>query len=249
MNNSERPDPVDEAITELMAGYVLGNLSTEEEMRLEQWLSEHPEQVRELISLQEALDLLPYTLPAAHPPKQLDNAIFELGSQESKKKSILQGRILPWGKITSAIAALVIGAFAWSNVNLKQNLLTAEAQIARQKDVVAMLQNPETHLVSLKGMNKAVNASGRVIMTPGEPQSVLILQNLPTLPIGKYYQLWSIVNGKKVPSGQFNARANGTVLVKLPTPSATEVSGLLITLEESARSQAAPGDMVMTSSL
>jgi hypothetical protein len=85
-------------------------------------------------------------------------------------------------------------------------------------------------------------------MTPGEPKSVLILQNLPTLPQGKYYQLWSIVNGKKVASGQFNADKNGTVLLKLPTPSALEVSGLLITLEESSAQNDHPL-MVMTSSL
>jgi hypothetical protein len=100
-----------------------------------------------------------------------------------------------------SIAALLLMLLGWNNYQLRQNLITAQTEVAYQKDVVAMLQNPETHLVSLKGMDMAARASGRVIMTPGEPKSVLILQNLPTLPQGKYYQLWSIVNGKKV--GEF----------------------------------------------
>jgi hypothetical protein len=86
-------------------------------------------------------------------------------------------------------------------------------------------------------------------MTPGESQSVLILQKLPILPKNKYYQLWSIVNGQKIPSGQFNPSENGTVLVKLSTPSALEVTGLLITLEDSSLKQDVPGLMVMTSNL
>lgn len=247
MNSPERSHPIDETIEALMAGYVLGDLSTEEAEQLERYLAEHPEQAQELVSLQEALDLLPYALPAIAPPQRLEAAILRAMVGDPSEKPIAQRKVLPWGKLGGAIAALVMGALAWSNFNLRQNLLTAQAEIARQKDVVAMLQNPETHLVALKGMNQAAKAWGRVIMTPGEPQSVVILQNLPSLPQGKYYQLWSIVNGKKVPSGQFNAQDNGSVLVKLPTPSATEVSGLMITLEEST--QAVPGDMVMTSSL
>jgi anti-sigma factor RsiW len=247
MNSPEQPNPKDEAIDELMAGYVLGNLDQAEAERLERYLAEQPEQVQELVYLQETLDLLPYALPAVEPPRRLGKAILQATTGSFGAKTVPQRRVFPWGRVGGAIAALVMGSLAWSNYNLKQNLLTAEAEIARQKDVVAMLRNPETHLVSLKGMNRAAKATGRVIMTPGEPQSVVILQNLPILPQGKYYQLWSIVNGKKVPSGQFNARDNGTVLLKLPTPSVTEVSGLMITLEEST--QAVPGDMVMTSSL
>jgi anti-sigma-K factor RskA len=243
---------------DLMAGYVLGNLSAEETEELQSFLDAQPEQVKELEKLQETLELMAYTLPTKEPSQKLWDAIAE----STKESNIESPGIDPepksivkpfWRKMGSqvavSIAAILVVAVGWSNYTLRQNLVTAKAEIARQKDIVAMLQNPETHLVSLKGMDMASSASGRIIMTPGELQSVLILQKLPVLPQNQYYQLWSIVNGKKVASGQFNADKNGTVLVKLPTPSAQSVTGLVITLEKVTDSKAIPGLMVMSSSL
>jgi len=91
-----------------------------------------------------------------------------------------------------------------------------QAQVARQR-CHCDASNPNTHLV-LKGMDMASAASGSIVMTPGEPKVVLILQNLPVLPEGKFYQLWAVVNGEKIPSGQFNASSQGKVFVKLASP-------------------------------
>lgn len=243
---------------DLMAGYVLGNLSAEETEELQSFLDAQPEQVKELEKLQETLELMAYTLPTTEPSQKLWDAIAELTKESNIESSGIDPEpksiVKPfWRKMGSqvavSIAAILVVAVGWSNYTLRQNLVTAKAEIARQKDIVAMLQNPETHLVSLKGMDMAASASGRIIMTPGELQSVLILQKLPVLPQNQYYQLWSIVNGKKVASGQFNADKNGTVLVKLPTPSAQSVTGLVITLEKVTDSKAIPGLMVMSSSL
>ena len=245
MNKPEIPDKLDE----LMAGYVLGNLSSEEAGELQQLLESQPERAKDIDSLKEVLELMPYALPSMAPPQHLGDSIFQAAAIDIKEKPIQKRFSLTGGKVAGYIAAVLVGALAWNNYSLRQNLITAQGEIAHQKDVVAMLQNPETHLVSMKGMDMASSASGRIIMTPGEPKSVLILQKLPILPEGKYYQLWSIVHGKKVPSGQFNASKNGNVLVKLPTPSALEVTGLLITLEESSKPQNLPGLMVMTSNL
>lgn len=125
---------------------------------------------------------------------------------------------LPGRKIAGSIAALLVLALGLDNYHIRQELSTMQAQVAQQKDVIAMLQNPNTHLVSLKGMDMASAASGSIVMTPGEPKGVLILQNLPVLPQGKFYQLWAVVNGEKIASGQFNASSQGTVFVKLATP-------------------------------
>jgi anti-sigma-K factor RskA len=242
MNDSE------DKLDELMAGYVLGDLSPEEAEDLQQLLERQPEKIQDLDSLKATLGMMPYALPPMNPSPKVWTAIAESIEGDRQFKPIQKPFSRIGYPVMGSIAALLLMLLGWNNYQLRQNLITAQTEVAYQKDVVAMLQNPETHLVSLKGMDMAARASGRVIMTPGEPKSVLILQNLPTLPQGKYYQLWSIVNGKKVASGQFNADKNGTVLLKLPTPSALEVSGLLITLEESSAQNDHPL-MVMTSSL
>lgn len=259
MNESENK------LDELMAGYVLGNLSSEEAEELQSFFDSQPEQVKELEKLQETLELMVYALPAHEPSQNLWNAIaestgansihapIELKTTDIQPQSTIKSFSLGWKKIGSQVTIAMISILAfslgWSNYILRENLVTANAEIAHQKDIVAMLQNPATHLVSLKGMDMAAKASGRIIMTPGEPQSVLILQRLPILPQNQYYQLWSIVNGKKVASGQFNTNQDGSVLVKVPTPSAQEVTGLVITLEKVSDPKTIPGLMVMTSNL
>ncbi|BFM39554.1 anti-sigma factor [Synechocystis sp. LKSZ1] len=245
MHEPELPDQLDE----LLAGYVLGNLSAEEAEALQRYLDAHPEKRQEIQGLQETLEMLPYALPPVPLPESLHAAIAQIPQQRPKRwPQIGIVRHLWQRKVSLALAGLV-AALAWSNYRLHQDLQLAQAETAYQKDVVAMLQNPQTHLVSLQGMESAPQATGRVVMTPGEPQSVLIIQNLPPLPPGQFYKLWCVSQGKKIPSESFNAGKNGTVLAKLPTPSADDVTGIVITLEKDSQTDPSPGPMVMTSRL
>jgi putative transposase len=106
-----------------------------------------------------------------------------------------------------------------------------------------------TQLVSLKGMDQASAASGNIVLTPGEPKAVLILRNLPVLPTGQFYQLWSVVNGEKIPWEQFNANNKGAVFVKLSLPSNFEMTDLVVTVEVLSAPKGPAGPMVMSSNL
>ena len=66
-----------ERLEELIAGYVLGNLSSEEAEELRQLLTEHPKLSAEIHRLQEVLELMPYALPEVNPPQHLRSAILE----------------------------------------------------------------------------------------------------------------------------------------------------------------------------
>lgn len=50
-------------LEELMAGYVLGNLTPEEAEKLRQLITEHPQLDTEVNRLQELLELMPHALP------------------------------------------------------------------------------------------------------------------------------------------------------------------------------------------
>ncbi len=252
-----------ERLEELIAGYVLGNLSSEEAEELRQVLTERPELSTEVHRLQEVLELMPYALPEVAPPQHLREAILAqvappqhlrtgiltAADVEVKRSPTPKRFPLVWSQIAGSIAALLVLALGLDNYQLRQQLSNMQAQVARQKDVIAMLQNPNTHLVSLKGMDMASAASGSVVMTPGEPKAVLILQNLPVLPKGQAYQLWVVVSGEKIPSGQFNPSSQGTVFVKMSTPPSAKVTALVVTVEVSPAPRSPDGPMVMTSSL
>ncbi len=237
-----------ERLEELIAGYVLGNLSSEEAEELRQLLTEHPKLSAEIHRLQEVLELMPYALPEVDPPQHLRSAILEAADVSIKRDSNPLRSVFPWSQI-AGIAALLVLILGVDNYRIRQHLSTIQAEIVRQKDVIAMLQNPQTHLVSLKGMDMASAASGSIVMTPGEQKVVLILQKLPTLPQGQFYQLWAVVNGEKIPSGQFNASSQGTVFTKLSAPPSSKVTALVVTVEVSAAPISPSGPMVMTSSL
>ena len=238
-----------ERLEELMAGYVLGNLSPEEAEELRQVLTQQPELGTEVAHLQEVLELMPYALPELAPPQHLREAILEAADVSIKREPTPKEFRLPWSKIAGSVAALLVLALGLDNYLTRQQLSTVQAQVARQKDVIAMLENPNTHLVSLKGMEQASAASGSIVMTPGESKVVLILQNLPVLPKGQYYQLWAVVNGEKMPCGEFNASSQGTVFAKLSNPPSSEVTALVVTVELSPTPISPAGPMVMTSTL
>ncbi len=235
-----------ERLDELMAGYVLGNLSSEEAEELRQLLAEPPELSTQVHRLQEVLQLMPYALPEVTPPQHLRSAI--VAAAAVKGSNAMPASRLPWSQIAGGIAAVLVLALGLDDYRSRQQLGTIQAQVAQQKDVIAMLQDSNTHLVSLKGMDRAAAASGSIVMTPGEPKAVLILHRLPALPQGQFYQLWAIVDRKKIPSGQFNTSSQGSVLVKLPIPS-SEVTALVITVEGSRAPASPVGPMVMTSEL
>ena len=249
---------------ELMAGYVLGNLSSEEAEELRLLLTENPELATEVASLQEVLEVMPYALPDIAPPPHLYAAILEAASaasvaepnphvsgvtnsfsRQKRKHSLLQ-----WSRVIGSVAvALLALAVSLDNYRLKQQITTLEAQVVRQKDVIAMLQQPNTRLVSLKGMADASAASGSIVITPGEPKAVLILRNLPILPKGQFYQLWSVNNNQKIAWEQFNTNEAGTVFVKLSLPANVEVTPLVVTVEASPLLKNPAGPMVMTGTL
>ncbi|MEO8891152.1 MAG: anti-sigma factor [Coleofasciculaceae cyanobacterium] len=249
---TEREIP--EQLAELMAGYVFGNLTPEEAEALQQQLTEHPELYREIDDLQEALELLPYALPTVEPPPGLRSTLLkniehpELRQQPSVSR--IKNRLMIGSGILGGVAALLALAMGLDNYYLRQQITTIQAQVARQKELIVMLQQPNTRLVSLKGMDQASTASGSIVVTPGEPKVVLILQNLPVLPQGKFYQLWSVVNNQKIPWEKFAANEQGRVFVKLDLPSdSTQLKTLAITIETSPAPKNPTGPMIMTSQL
>lgn len=279
-----------EYLEELLAGYVLGNLSPEEAEDLQRILLDRPELVAEVEILQEVLAVLPYALPVMEPSLQLRKNILDaltlnnspvnnspvnnsldhalensLGHDLTKSsqnpsshiQSSLKDRIdrpswqksLSWKKVIGGFAALMAVSIAVDGFRLRQQVVVMQRQISGQRDLIAMLQQPNTRLVSLKGMDQAVTASGNIVVTPGEPKAVLILQNLTPLPDGQTYQLWSIVNNQKIPWEQFRVDQKGTVFVKLSLPENQSVTRLAITVELSPPPLEPSGPMVMTSDL
>ncbi len=229
----------------LAAGYVAGNLDPEEAREFEQLLAENPELLAEVERLQKVQEQLFYGLNEVQPPQHLRSVILQAANNPIKNYSKSKRSSWQWDKIIGSFAALLILYLGVDNYYLRQDLNIA-------KDVNALLQNSQTRLFSLKGMNVANTASGSFVMNLEKQKGIIAIQRLPAAPVGYVYRVWVVVDGEKIPCGQINTSQKGTVLEKLTMPADfydAKVSELFVTLEPSPDGRYPVGAIVMKSTL
>jgi hypothetical protein len=238
---------------ELLAAYVLGDLSDAEKLTLENWLKANPEGQSELASLQETLALSAYGLDEdAKPSESLRWRILQ-EARQSQTTSLepvasnappKQRNWLSWGASIAAAAAIAV--LGIDSIQVHSELAQANTEIDHYRDVATMLQESNTKLVSLKGMDAGKGSSGNIVVTPGTPEVVVTLRNLPVPQTGEVYRLWAVVDGQKVAYGEFMPAKDGSVFAKLPINNHLLAAPLVVTLE-SATASKSTGPMVMTS--
>jgi anti-sigma-K factor RskA len=234
-----------EAIETLAAGYVVGDLNRAEVEAFEQLLAENPALVAEVNRLQMTLDQVVYSLNSVEPPLHLQSAILDAATttvqpfQPSQRK---QSR-LPWRTVMGSVAALLILYLGVDNYRLRQDFRTAQ-------DINTLLQQPQTQFFSLKAVNASDTAAGSFVVNLGQRQGVLAVQNLVAPPVGKFYRLWAIADGEKIPCGTVKINSQGKVLDKFWMPADfydTGISGLFVTLESSETNRYPSKTIVMQS--
>ncbi len=243
MTLSSRP----ENWQELLAGYALGDLSPEEAEVLRQLLDTHPDLRQEMAQLQEVLALMPYGLPEQEPPPHLREAILQQARSEPKTNRVSRRSRQPrfWVGLGGAVAALVVGALTIDNYRLRQENATAKA-------LVATLKQPNLQLFSLQGTGDATQASGSLVVNPGQQVVIVVVQNLPQLPADQVYRLWAIEPGKSQPIffGEFNSNPTNQTNAAWQIPAVTlnaPPEKMLITAEKAADPPVPAGELVMNS--
>ncbi len=176
--------PDDANQSDLIAGYVLGDLSPEEEARLRQLLSASPAQVQEANSLEAALALLPYALPTVEPSAHLKDKILQAASNASSTpaRETPASKAIPnviplkqpaaalppqqkWQQwmplISSGIAAVAVAALGLNYV-----------QLGRQsQQTVALQQQLENTNKTVESLRSELNASQKITALLDDPQT------------------------------------------------------------------------------
>lgn len=254
---------------ELLAGYVLGDLSTEEITEMHQIIADHPEIIAEIDQLQETLAMLPLGLSETAPSSNLRDRIaaavispnFENLSRTSSdpliddlddplllpKRSRSHQNIWKLAAIgLSSIAAIALVAIGFDNAQMRQQIAKNQTELQTYRQTIAMLQSADNRMISLKGMGAIPTASGSVMIAPTEKTAMISIQNLMPIPQENSYRLWAIVDGKKVDCAQFRPDAQGKVFIKVPLGNALKQSTtLIITIEPNKDMPEPTGEMVM----
>jgi anti-sigma-K factor RskA len=261
---------------ELLAGYVLGNLSPEELIQFNQYLAKNPEKISEVESLQKTLNLLPLSLEETQAPKHLKARIQASALSTTEELELLNQADSPvkedrskrkkssWNKIGAGIAVVAIATLGWQTYRLQQQVNIAESQVeqmlqaqaksnivqanfVRYQETVSLLHQPNNRLLSLTALEASVNASGSLLIAPERKIAVLVLQDVPAPPPNKLYQMWAVVNERKVNCIKFRPDRDGTVLLRIPITDWSETPMVTITLEPEGATPQPTGNMVIGS--
>ena len=232
---------------ELLAGYVLGDLSPEEIVKVKEHLAQNPELRTEIANLETTLSLLPLSLPQTTPSKSIRENILQ-----SAQVSLISSPSLPIGKKPQIWILLIVGLGAmamtvigFTNYRLQQKLAVAETELSSYKDAIALLRKPNNRLLAIKSMKDQQQSSGSLLIAPQEQTAMLSLQNISPLPQGKVYRMWAFVDGKKVACAEFIPNQEGKVFLKLPLENWANTTTIAVTIEPSAETPEPTGETVM----
>jgi Anti-sigma-K factor rskA len=248
------PQSQPEPWSELLAGYVLGDLSPAEIEIVEQYLTEHPEEQSEVNDLILSLDILPLTLPLDSPPAALKQRIMQMAESETIAEipPIVSARIESlstnlWRTAIGGLGLLILGGLGWQNYQLSQELATVREDLTntkiahnRQEDlksqtyrsVVSLLQSPNNRFLPLKSTGEKPMGMGSLVMAPQQSSAFLTLQQVPPIPKTQVYRVWAIMGENEMACADFLPDADGKVSIQIPFKSWKETTKVMITIEE-----------------
>ncbi len=205
----------------LLEQYVLGLADEEEAREVELFAQAYPEIQEEIDSLRRAVDDYAgqfVQLPAAELKARAGGSDFQGGGKSQPVAA--QAAPSRW-MAAAAIALLAVLSFlALSLYNGKvvsdqhYQVLNAEfeelkkecAQREQARQIYALISDPGTRPVALKGAGPTPGAHAVVYWNPGRQLAYINAAGLPLPPPGKAYQIWADVEGKMVSMGMADCR-------------------------------------------
>jgi Anti-sigma-K factor rskA len=207
--------------SELLAGYLIGDLTPSEMVAVEELLATDPAFQQELQELQDLWQMLPLSLPMTpEPSPQLRSRILAAARPKRSWKPL-------WMAVTAGAIAACCG-LGWQNRQLQQQLATAQQEVNNQ---VALLNQSGNRLLPIKAMDNHSAVTGSLIMSPSSGQAVLALQKVPKLPDGKVYRIWAMLGDKEMACGDFTPDRQGQVFMKLPMQQWGQAKTVMVTIE------------------
>lgn len=217
--------------------YALGLASAEESRELELLAAEHSEVRAALEACQnemEAFALKEATAPPVGLKEKIWNELQEqdaVSKQEDApvipiaRKDFSQSAVIAtvqknnsWIKYLAAASIIGLVVSIGLNISYKNKtekysttlarIETKQDSLVAQNSLLRVISGPDIVKISLVGVPGHVDNKATVYWNGNTKEVYLSLNNLPTPPSGKQYQLWAIVDGKPVDAGLYDD--NGT---------------------------------------
>ncbi len=204
----------------LLELYAAGLTSSAESEQVKNWVQQYPEVAAELKAIQMGLEDYAQSNIVA-PDENVKEKIFaEINTAENRaaNSNLYGAAIIPvknyWKWAAAASVALLLGSammnmvyygkytIANNNLQQTQQLLAQEQEKSNGiKNDLAVVQNPYSLPVALKGAEATPNATAKIFWMTNTGEVMVDASNLPDAPAGKQYQFWAIVDGVPVDGG------------------------------------------------
>lgn len=202
-----------DAIRDLVAAVALGAASEQEIVDVERHAATCAECRSELDALRAATAGLALDVPQLDPPAQLKKRVMDTVREDASRRPrspapARRRRFAVWPSLAGALAAAVVGLFAW-NVTLRGG-------------------EPDGRTIPFAGQAQAPQVRGTVTVRD-DGTAVMRIDGLPVLDPDKSYELWSIRDGTPRSEGFAGRTADGQVIVA--TADVGSATALAVTAE------------------
>ncbi|VAW41286.1 hypothetical protein MNBD_CHLOROFLEXI01-1674 [hydrothermal vent metagenome] len=232
-------------ITELLAAYALNILDATEAAQVAAHLADCTHCQEELVAYQEVTGLLALAAPAVTPPPSAKQQLMlQIGETEKSTRTAVTTPKPPWWKnwrngftkrpIWQPVLVVVMLLLLISNFQLRQRLVDAN-------------RPARFGTVTLSDTESNTAATGLIIVSADDQHGTLIVQDLPTLPEDKAYQIWLIKEEQPASGAVFNVDEDGyrAVWLKSPEPLGS-YTDFAITIEPAEGSPTPTGEEVLS---
>ena len=239
--------------------YAMGALDDQACPELEEHLRTCPECRRELDALRGDLAMVALSATGPQPPQRARQRLTQAIAAEPQSApgvppGMVVGRLRPrWFSLAPIAIALVLAITSLSLLlevrNLKNALDAERKASAHDREIVAMLKDPNAQQKILVPVNNSQQPQVKTIYVRDKGHVLLIANNLAELPSGKAYQLWLMTGkGEAMPCLTFKTdwRGHSMKLYSMDT-AGVEAKGFAITVEPEAGSDTPTPPILMSS--
>ena len=248
---SQHERDLHESMRDLVAVYALDALEESEAAEVEDHLRQCPRCRDELAGHRETAALLAYAGSPA-PEGVWERISGEIGSgltpPAPKLSLMIGGQRRPartWALRAAAAAAVVVLAGTGFEISHQDNRINqlssalADQSLLRQATAVAL--DPAARRLALTSPSGQTQATAAVLP---DGTGYVVSEAMPALPVGRTYQLWSIVSGRAISSGLMGAHP-GVTEFRL----ADQASVLAVTVEPAGGSARPTSEPVASGSV
>ena len=239
--------------------YAMGALDDQACPELEAHLRTCAECRRELDALRGDLAMVALSATGPQPPQRARQRLTQAIAAEPQSApgvppGMVVGRLRPrWFSLAPIAIALVLAITSLSLLlevrNLKNDLDAERKTSAHDREIVAMLKDPNAQQKILVPVNNSQQPQVKTIYVRDKGHVLVIANNLAELPSGKAYQLWLMTGeGHAMPCLTFKTdwRGHSMKLYSMDT-AGVEAKGFAITVEPEEGSDTPTPPILMSS--